>query len=85
MTPCNKCRHRRGCVDGLSYVYAITCKRFEAEASRGRSIPFNIQFVGCRICGDTDVTLYKDGEKYICAACKKNVSNLGTIEEDVKC
>ena len=39
-----------------------------------------IMFAGCRVCGTTETTLYKDGTRYICRACKESVSELDTKE-----
>ena len=37
--------------------------------------------ISCRYCGDHDTTLYKDGDRYICAKCKYLHSDENSIKE----
>gem|GEM_PF-5712418 len=43
-----------------------------------------VRFVGCRLCGTTDTTLYNDGSQYICRSCRDTVSKLDTKKGEVK-
>lgn len=51
------------------------------ELARSYAKPMRGKTVGCHVCGMTRVTLYKDGDRRICAKCRKKIHGGGAHHE----
>lgn len=57
-----------------SVVAALNGTPYQSMASiDGQWKPIKGKIIGCRVCGLTQTTLYKDGDDRICGKCRKKV------------